>query len=120
MPLSDQVLQVIQRIRQLHRNEILLFPNANNPKKEMSNNTILYALYRMGYHGRLTGHGFRATASTILHEQDFDSDAIERQLAHAERNQVKGAYDHSTHLAQRTKMMQWWGDYLEERGMKLV
>jgi len=63
--------------------------------KAMSENTILCALYRMGYRGRATGHRFRATASTILHETGFRSDVIEKQLAHAERNQVRAAYHRS-------------------------
>jgi integrase len=79
----------------------------------MSENTMLYALYRMGYHSRATGHGFRATASTILNEQGWKSDAIERQLAHAERNKVRAAYHRSEHLEERRKMMQAWADYLD-------
>jgi integrase len=79
----------------------------------MSENTMLYALYRMGYHSRATGHGFRATTSTILNEQDWRADAIERQLAHAERNKVRAAYHRSEYLPERRKMMQAWADYLD-------
>jgi len=79
----------------------------------MSENTILYALYDMGYRFKATGHGFRATASTILNEHGFAPDVIERQLAHAERNEVRAAYNHAQYLPERKKMMQWWADYLE-------
>ena len=74
---------------------------------------MLYAMYRMGYHSRATVHGFRATASTILHERGFNSDFVEMQLAHVEGNKVKAAYNHAQHLKQRTEMMQWWADYLD-------
>ena len=80
----------------------------------MSENTILYALYRLGYHSRATAHGFRQTASTILNEIGFTPDAIERQLAHAERNKIRAAYNKAEYLPERRKMMQWWGDYLEQ------
>ena len=84
----------------------------------MSENTMLYALYRMGYHSRTTGHGFRATASTILNENGFMPDLIERQLAHCERNKVRAAYNHAQYLPERRKMMQWWADYLDEAAKK--
>ena len=79
----------------------------------MSENTLLFALYRMGYHGRATGHGFRATASTILNEMGFDDDAIERQLAHCERNKVRAAYNKAEYLPERIGMMQGWANYLD-------
>jgi integrase len=79
----------------------------------MSENTILYALYRMGYHSRATGHGFRSTASTILNEVGFAPDVIERQLAHVERNKVRAAYNRAQYLPERTKMMQQWADLFD-------
>ena len=79
----------------------------------MSNNTILKALERMGYKGRMTGHGFRGVASTLLHEMDFDHAHIELQLAHQERDEVSAAYNHATYLKQRAQMMQAWSDYLD-------
>ena len=79
----------------------------------MSENTMLYALYRMGYHSRATGHGFRSTASTILNENGFMPDVIERQLAHGERNKVRAAYNHAQYLPERRKMMQWWANYID-------
>ena len=88
----------------------------------MSENTILGALYRMGYHSRATGHGFRATASTILNEQGWKPDVIERQLAHTEGNKVRAAYHRSEYLEDRKKMMQHWADYLDaqRQGAKVV
>ena len=89
----------------------------------MSNNTILAALRRMGYaKDEMSGHGFRAMASTILHEQGWPSDVIERQLAHAERNSIKAAYNYAQYLPERQKMMQSWADYLDtlKSGGKVV
>ena len=79
----------------------------------MSNNTMLYALYRMGYHGRATVHGFRAMASTALNEMGFRSDVIERQLAHQERNAVRAAYNRAEYLSERRAIMSRWADYLD-------
>jgi integrase len=79
----------------------------------MSNNTILAALKRMGYAGRMTGHGFRGVASTLLHELGYDHAHIELQLAHTERNAVSAAYNHALYLPQRAKLMQDWGDFLD-------
>lgn len=84
---------------------------ADNP---MSNGTLLLALRRMGYaKGVMTSHGFHSTASTLLNEQGWHRDAIERQLAHAERNGVRAAYNYAEHLPERRKMMQAWADYLD-------
>ncbi len=80
----------------------------------MSNNTMLYALYRMGYHGRATIHGFRAMASTALNEMGFRSDVIERQLAHQAQNSVRAAYNRAEYLAERRAMMNRWADRLDE------
>ena len=75
---------------------------------------MLFALYRLGYKGKMTGHGFRAVASTILNEQGYDSDVIERQLAHCERNDVRGAYNRAEYLPQRKTMLQEWANYLDD------
>lgn len=88
----------------------------------MSNNTILKALERINYKGKMTGHGFRGIASTVFHEQGFDHQHIELQLAHAPRNAVSAAYNHALYLAPRTKMMQWYSNHLEtlQRGKVLA
>jgi integrase len=80
----------------------------------MSNNTILFALKRMGYGGVQTGHGFRGIASTLLHEQGWNHDYIELQLAHAPRNAVSASYNHALYLEPRAKMMQHWANFLEQ------
>ena len=79
----------------------------------MSNNTMLFALYRMGYHGRATVHGFRALASTALNEMGFRPDVIERQLAHQEQNTVRAAYNRAEYLAERRAMMGHWANHLD-------
>ncbi len=114
VPLSKQAIAVLEELKPLTGHWEHVFPNQHKPQGQMSENTVLYALYRMGYHGKSTGHGFRATASTILNEHGFKPDVIERQLAHAERNGVRKAYNHAQYLPERREMMQWWGDYLDK------
>lgn len=113
VPLSRQALATLRELQSFSGNRQYVFPNSHNPSSFMSENTMLYALYRMGYHSRTTGHGFRSTASTILNEHGFRPDVIERQLAHGERNAVRAAYNHAEYLADRRQMMQWWADYLD-------
>lgn len=122
VPLSAQAIEVVETLHTLTGTGALLFPGDRNAKKPMSNNTILKALERMGYKGRMTGHGFRGIASTILHEQGYDHRRIELQLAHAPRNAVSAAYNHALHLKARAKMMQDWADFLErtQRGAKVL
>ena len=114
VPLSRQAVLSLRQLKKITGKSEFVFPNQHNPKTFMSENTMLYALYRMGYHSRATGHGFRSTASTILNEHEFRADVIERQLAHSERNRVRAAYNHAQYLPERRKMMQWWADYLDE------
>ena len=114
VPLSRQVVEILFELKQITGSHEFILPNQHNPATFMSENTMLYAIYRMGYHSRATGHGFRSTASTILNEHEFRADVIERQLAHGERNRVRAAYNHAQYLTERRKMMQWWADYLEE------
>lgn len=113
VPLSDQALELLERQRKLSANGEFIFPNRQKPRSFMSENTMLFAIYRMGYHGRATGHGFRSTGSTILNENGFNRDHIERQLAHADRDQVRATYNYADYLPQRAAMMQWWADYLD-------
>jgi integrase len=122
VPLSEQSIDVLRTLHTLTGSGALLFPGDRNAKKPMSNNTILKGLERMGYKGRMTGHGFRGVASTILHEQGFDHQHIELQLAHAPRNVVSAAYNHALYLKPRAAMMQKWADYLEnmQRGGKVL
>jgi integrase len=112
VPLTKQALGLLSELKVVTGHSDLLFPGERDHNKPMSNNTILFALYRMGYHSRMTGHGFRGIASTMLHEMGFDHNHIELQLAHKEKNTVSAAYNHATYLPQRAKMMQHWADYI--------
>jgi integrase len=113
VPLSRQAVAVLREMKPISQNSKLVFPSQHKPSGTMSENTILYALYRMGYHSRATGHGFRSTASTVLNENGFPPDVIERQLAHSEKDKVRAAYNHAQYLPERRKMMQWWAEYLD-------
>jgi len=113
VPLSKQAVRILNEIYPITGESRYVFPSVRTNSRPMSNNTILAALRRMGYaKDEMSGHGFRAMASTILHEQGWPSDIIERQLAHAERNSIKAAYNYAQHLPERRKMMQAWADYL--------
>lgn len=120
VPLATQTLEVLELLRSVSGGGDLLFPGEHHGT--MSKNTILEALDRMGYGGVMTGHGFRGLASTLLHEQGWPHDHIELQLAHSPRNAVSAAYNHALYLEPRAKMMQAWGDFLEQtqRGGKLL
>jgi len=114
IPLSRQALAILQELKVITGNSEFVFPNENNGTKPMSENTMLYALYRLGYHKRSTVHGFRSSASTLLNEQlGLAPDVIERQLAHQERNKVRAAYHRAQYLSQRREMMQKWSDYVD-------
>jgi integrase len=122
VPLARQALDLLDTLRTLSGQGEWLFPGGRSASKPMSNNTILKALERMGYKGRMTGHGFRGLASTVLHEQGYGHEHIELQLAHAPRNAVSAAYNHALYLEPRAKMMQDWADFLErtQRGGKVL
>ncbi|MCW5619127.1 MAG: tyrosine-type recombinase/integrase [Nitrosomonas sp.] len=121
VPLTSRALEVIHELKALAGHSRYLLPG-RNPNKPISNNTLLFALYRLGYKGKMTGHGFRAVASTILNESGFNPDAIERQLAHCERNEIRGAYNRAQYMPERIRMMQWWDDYIQglENGASVV
>ena len=112
VPLSRQAIQLLEQLKTTCGGSRFVFPGRNRDKP-VSNNTMLFALYRLGYKGKMTGHGFRAVASTILNEQGFRADVIERQLAHSERDEVRAAYNRAEYLAERKKMMQHWSKYVE-------
>jgi integrase len=122
VPLAKQVIEALGLLRKLSGNSEWLFPGDRNSAKPISNNTILKALDRMGYKGRMTGHGFRGLASTLLHEQGYAHEHIELQLAHSPRNEVSAAYNHALYLQPRAKMMQDWADFLErtQRAVKVI
>jgi integrase len=115
VPLSKQALAILEEQKKLTGNWEWIFPNQVRPRDHMSNNTILKALERLGYKGRMTGHGFRALAmSTIKEKLDYRHEVVDRQLAHAPANKVDAAYDRAKFLSERRKMMQEWSDYLDK------
>ena len=114
VPLSRQAVAVLREQQAISGRGRHVFPSIRGDSRPISNNTINSALRGLGYgKAEMTGHGFRTTASTLLHEQGFDSDVIERQLAHTEGNKTKAAYNRAAHLPERRKMMQAWADYLD-------
>ncbi|MGH8183250.1 MAG: tyrosine-type recombinase/integrase [Rhodanobacteraceae bacterium] len=114
VPLSAQAVAILRELHPLTGTGRYVFPSIRSMQQPMSENTVTAALRRLGYTGdEMTGHGFRSMASTLLHEQGWNTDVIERQLAHAERNKVKAAYNYAEYLPQRRKMMQSWADYLD-------
>lgn len=114
VPLSDQAVAILKELHPLTGRGRYVFPSVRSIKRPMSENTLNAALRRLGYvKDEITPHGFRAMASTLLHEQGWPSDVIERQLAHGEPNRVKAAYNRAQHLPERRRMMQAWADYLD-------
>ncbi len=114
VPLSRQAIEILKELREIHNHPVFVFPSRGDRNKTMSNNTILMALDRMGYRGKMTGHGFRALAmSTIMEKLHYRHEVPDAQLAHAKRGDVARAYDRAKFLSERTKMMQEWADYLD-------
>ena len=115
VPLSRQAVAIVRDLHKVTGRDRWLFPSVRADGHSMSENTLNAALRGLGYERkRMTAHGFRGMASTILHELGWPSDVIERQLAHGERNEVKAAYNHAEHLPKRRKMMQAWADHLDK------
>ena len=114
VPLSSQAQEVLEEIHPLSGQGRYVFPSVLANGRPMSENTVNSALRRLGYtKEEMTGHGFRSMASTLLNENGWNRDAIERQLAHVEGNSVRAAYNYAEHLEERRRMMQWWADYLD-------
>ncbi|HKT32844.1 MAG TPA: integrase arm-type DNA-binding domain-containing protein [Gammaproteobacteria bacterium] len=123
VPLARQAVVILRELQPLTRAGRFVFPSLRSRERPMSGNTVNAALRRLGYDGdTMTGHGFRSMASTLLNEQGWHRDAIERQLAHAERDAVRAAYNYAEHLPERRKMMQQWADYLDSlrAGRKVI
>ena len=114
VPLASQAVAILRELHPRTGEGKYVFPGARTTTRPMSENAVLSALRRLGYTtGEMTGHGFRSMASTLLNEQGFNRDAIERQLAHAERDGVRAAYNYAEYLPERKRMMQQWADYLD-------
>jgi integrase len=115
VPLSCQALEVLQEMTDISGGGKYVFPSNRTPARPMSDASILAALRAMGYtKEQMVPHGFRSMASTLLNENGFNRDWIERQLAHVEGNSVRAAYNYAEYLPERRKMMQWWADYLDK------
>lgn len=114
VPLSSQAVAALEAVKPLTGRSAFVFPSLRSSKRPMSENTLNAALRRLGYaKEEMTAHGFRSMASTLLNEMGWHRDAIERQLAHAERDAVRAAYNYAEHLPERRRMMQAWADYLD-------
>ncbi|MBJ9243280.1 tyrosine-type recombinase/integrase [Citrobacter koseri] len=114
VPLSTQALEIVQQLKVMSGQYPLVFPGRNDPRKTMSEASINQVFKRIGYTGKVTGHGFRHTMSTILHEEGFNTAWIETQLAHVDKNAIRGTYNHALYLEGRRKMMQWYGDNIDK------
>ena len=108
VPLSPQVIAILNELKVITGYYPLLFPGRNDVRKPISEASINKVIEKIGYKGRLTGHGFRHMMSTILHEKGFDSSWIELQLAHVDKNSIRGIYNHALYLENRMKMMLWY------------
>ncbi|MDC4501741.1 site-specific integrase [Acinetobacter baumannii] len=120
VPLSEQVIAILENLKEYTGYTDFVFYSSRCKDGFISSHTILGAIKRMGYSGKMTGHGFRGLASTFLHEKGFLSDAIERQLAHPKIDRTSAAYDHSTHVDKRQEMMQDWSVYITSKGLKPI
>ena len=121
VPLSRQAVVVLRELRVLAGESRYVLPG-RNPDKPISNNTLLFALYRLGYKGKMTGHGFRAVASSMLNEAGYRADVIECQLAHKEPNKIRASYNRAQYLPERRLMMQQWADMVDAKanGAKVI
>ncbi|WP_320734296.1 tyrosine-type recombinase/integrase [Enterobacter kobei] len=113
VPLSTQSQEIIQQLKVMSGQYPLVFPGRNDPRKTMSEASINQVFKRIGYTGKVTGHGFRHTMSTILHEEGFNTAWIETQLAHVDKNSIRGTYNHAKYLEGRREMMQWYADFID-------
>lgn len=114
VPLSSLAIDLLNQLKPITVAGELLFPGSNDPKKPMSDMALTVLVRRIGYAGRVTGHGFRHTMSTILHEEGFNTAWIETQLAHVDKNAIRGTYNHAQYLDARLEMIQWYADYIDK------
>lgn len=113
VPLPNQAEAIIQKMRERSRGSKYVFPHETRLDRPMSENTILYLMYRIGYKGRMTGHGWRSVGSTWANERGYNPDAIERQLAHAPADKTRAVYNRAAYLPERKKMLQDWADWID-------
>ncbi|EQC4540371.1 tyrosine-type recombinase/integrase [Cronobacter sakazakii] len=113
VPMSRQVYDLLRQLQPITSISDFVFAGRNDKKKSISENAVLLVIRQIGYEGLASGHGFRHQFSTILNEHGWPHDAIERQLAHVDRNNIRGIYNHAQYLEKRKEMMQWWADYID-------
>lgn len=116
IPLTSQVITLLNRIKPISEHLEYIFPAARNPKNHTNTETANMAIRRMGYKGRLVAHGLRALASTTLNEQGFDAELIEVSLAHVDKNTVRAAYNRADYIKRRRKLMCWWSEHIQLPG----
>ncbi|WP_036626881.1 tyrosine-type recombinase/integrase [Pantoea sp. AS-PWVM4] len=114
VPLSTQAVEILEKLQVISGKYLLVFPGRNDVRKPMSDASINKVIKMLGYHGRLTGHGFRHMMSTILHEHGFESAWVEMQLAHVDKNSIRGTYNHAQYIDARRKMMQYYSNTITE------
>ncbi|HHI1676184.1 TPA: tyrosine-type recombinase/integrase, partial [Klebsiella quasipneumoniae] len=114
VPLSTQALDLLNELKIMTGNYRYVFPGRNDPNKPMSEASINQVIKRLGYGGRVTGHGFRHTFSTILHEKGYDSAWIEIQLAHVDKNSIRGIYNHAQYIDKRREMLEFYSSYISK------
>lgn len=116
VPMSRQARKIVRELEKVTGEQPYVLDSPARPGHPISENTLLFALYRLGYKGKMTAHGFRALASSVLNEHSgFERDVIERQLAHQEVDDVRAAYNRAQYLPARRKLMQWWADWLDQQ-----
>ncbi|BET97872.1 tyrosine-type recombinase/integrase [Xenorhabdus taiwanensis] len=122
VPLSNQAIDILEQLKPITGQGKYVFQGRNDANKPMSEMALSVLIRRIGYAGRVTGHGFRHTMSTILHEQNYPSEWIETQLAHVDKNSIRGTYNHAQYIDGRREMLQWYADYMEalENGNNVV
>lgn len=122
VPLSEQALTILEQLKPMTGHYQYIFPGRIHHSKPMSEMAMNVLIRRIGYAGRVTGHGFRHTMSTILHEQGYNTAWIETQLAHVDKNSIRGTYNHAQYLDGRREMLQWYADYMDalEHGENVV
>lgn len=113
VPLTPQVIELFRELQQYNGDKEYVFASPSRPRQPLSENAMIQLIYRMGYKNKTTIHGFRTTASTFLNESGYNPDAIERQLSHADRNQVRAAYNRSEYLAERRRLLNDWSNHLD-------
>ncbi|MNE69352.1 putative prophage CPS-53 integrase [compost metagenome] len=119
VPLSIQVIDLFKQIKPITGHYPYIFIGRNNRSKPISKESVSQVIELLGYKGRATGHGFRHTMSTILHERGFDSAWIEMQLAHIDKNSIRGVYNHAQYIDNRRNMMNWYAEYIYPQSLPI-